>query len=1372
LIRFIILLIGRIADTLLYCVVFTTPRRSMSGQQNKESENDTDDRQMEYLQRLRTEATEHKGGYPSLRRYLEDDDQSRLFMSEPSLSTEGDRTGDSIHMSNLFSPHESSEEESITIPKASSPPPPSVQHLASMSSPGNTSISSRESPHFHNKVHMQFMQDKRSRLKIESTPYGPVLMSRPNPIMPDLSHRPQPSDNKKEYSDQLAPSSRSTSSVSLGQQMRAAEFLRDLKIQSIGALEDAGLNDYDSEPVTAPDRSEIDAVIRRQENIGDDTADDTIVMTLSDSDNDKDDDFDPLDWEQQNSADDEQTFERPRRMRRLLLNSSKVAASKTSPGHRRSRSGDGAAATLMTGGLDWKGMQEDKLHIPQSLDDDEEEDKGVHPLRKAYSFGAPSRTRNKLTRGLPGQPPSDGSPVFLMGTSATGAGQSPRKARKPPRQRRGISDRFDQQAASTSRSISAPRGQQFSSISTVAPMEIHQLQNRSQRLIPSTGNNSARFPVPFTSPMGVENGTFSHRMNASMSGSHASDSSNDSVSQIQQLDMIGDLSRSLPAFVGRHDFGGRYTRQFSDSSGSFDTMPSPGSTFSWISHARPSRPKSKQMSLEQELTEAKMPQMKGVHFHGNVQNEGDYSFCDGEDDGYYSQHDDNDNDAHEEGYTPINQMHASFRDADRLGPAEKNIEGFRVKTQRVDFAKAGNIPPSNGKPLPRKSPSGGKTIIDSDDKKFPTFACPRCGTVQRSFFTASTAPTQFEGPSSYLALYFAFYVVASLYIFGLEEGWKGLDCVYFAVITLTTTGLGDLVPTSDTAKIICSIFIYFGVACIGLLLGTYLAGMLDEKSYKEAMQSRVENCVECSQVKGARKLRTKRAVTPRGHPEALAVKFNANGIMSERHTCATDAHENMTQSAGEQTQKRRKHRHENSNQLGDTGSRDSEYFNSPASMQSLSSLPEASPTRETVPVRSPISGVNGFDVFAGEAPSPIHPTADPSSKSIGSPMTTQILGRQRRTRHQSFDVTNNSSFFSPPTKGWQADDDIFDSVPQGPIPENSAFHASFARSSPSVWNDDLHDHATAPHDDDSILSIDSERSEIDKSDSRIKTAKYVFLTLKQALMNSIVIIFVGGIGFVFIEKMTMVDSFYFTTALLTTVGYGDIAPVTDGGKLFATVYVLVAGTVLLNNMSLISMIPLELRRRRIEKAVLTQFGDQLDDAALEELATGPLIHRLNLSANNANGLNECTREMFSLAMLVRLGKVTERDVRHTFAAFKRLDVDSEGVLNSKTIISGKIKKHRSMKDLREGLSRSRSISPPPPLPSKPSTFYWFGKRGSLHEGDSRAFRFSNDRHASSGEELNQGEKAALLSGQNMNGHTFTWGTFAPQNHDEEKGLEF
>ena len=81
------------------------------------------------------------------------------------------------------------------------------------------------------------------------------------------------------------------------------------------------------------------------------------------------------------------------------------------------------------------------------------------------------------------------------------------------------------------------------------------------------------------------------------------------------------------------------------------------------------------------------------------------------------------------------------------------------------------------------------TSYSSDDKKYSTFICPRCKTRQREFFTVENAAGRLEGPGSYLALYFCVYVVCSLFIFGLEEGWKPLDCIYFAVITLTTAGL-------------------------------------------------------------------------------------------------------------------------------------------------------------------------------------------------------------------------------------------------------------------------------------------------------------------------------------------------------------------------------------------------------------------------------------------------------------------------------------------------------------------------------------------------------------------------------------------------------
>jgi len=163
--------------------------------------------------------------------------------------------------------------------------------------------------------------------------------------------------------------------------------------------------------------------------------------------------------------------------------------------------------------------------------------------------------------------------------------------------------------------------------------------------------------------------------------------------------------------------------------------------------------------------------------------------------------------------------------------------------------------------------------------------------------------------------------------------------------------------------------------------------------------------------------------------------------------------------------------------------------------------------------------------------------------------------------------------------------------------------------------------------------------------------------------------------------MSAVDSFYFTTVLLTSVGYGDIVPVTTEGKLFATVFVIIAGTVLLHNMTLISMIPIEISKRRMENAVLRQFGNQLSDDELHELSTGRLINRLKLATNRPDGLEECTREMFSLAMLVRLGRITENDVKATFAAFRRLDVGHYGKLNSRTIIEGEFKRQKSLVNL-------------------------------------------------------------------------------------------
>jgi voltage-gated potassium channel Kch len=51
-----------------------------------------------------------------------------------------------------------------------------------------------------------------------------------------------------------------------------------------------------------------------------------------------------------------------------------------------------------------------------------------------------------------------------------------------------------------------------------------------------------------------------------------------------------------------------------------------------------------------------------------------------------------------------------------------------------------------------------------------------------------------------------------------------------------------------------------------------------------------------------------------------------------------------------------------------------------------------------------------------------------------------------------------------------------------------------------------------------------------------------------------VILGIGTVFYHYSEGWSLVDSFYFSTITLTTIGYGDIAPTTDSSKIFTAFY--------------------------------------------------------------------------------------------------------------------------------------------------------------------------------------------------------------------------
>lgn len=68
--------------------------------------------------------------------------------------------------------------------------------------------------------------------------------------------------------------------------------------------------------------------------------------------------------------------------------------------------------------------------------------------------------------------------------------------------------------------------------------------------------------------------------------------------------------------------------------------------------------------------------------------------------------------------------------------------------------------------------------------------------------------------------------------------------------------------------------------------------------------------------------------------------------------------------------------------------------------------------------------------------------------------------------------------------------------------------------------------------------------------------KHVNTYFRLVGMLAIAVISIGTVFYHFVEKLSWVDAYYFSVITLATVGYGDITPHTDLGKIFTTFYVL------------------------------------------------------------------------------------------------------------------------------------------------------------------------------------------------------------------------
>jgi hypothetical protein len=727
-----------------------------------------------------------------------DEDSNHFFMSEPSIS----EAESSDHHLRLLSPMESlTDDQSIGDDFLPPPPPPRLLTTQAPASPGNTSLSSWESPHWNRRIHLHFSPDpKEDRRQNNSNGQRGFI----HPVAHHHAVPPQASTPDREFASDNQQSS--VSEVSSGQR-RADQFLRDLRMSSEGQVREslAVANDssFDSSyhmpnhhermqnvlrrTATAAAQQEhapsADTEVARNTTSTSDLAysersqdlqvtptDDTIVMTLSASEDERDTTTNPesgrpLDWEQQNSADDEKTAVfKPRIRTRGKVQAHRRQRSfgdGKQPGHRRQRSGDAAAATLSTGSADWKGMGQHKIPLAPvpGEEDDEDEDHGQtnnKRLQEREKDGKSNQTTFAKTTvdgsqdyRIPSNSAGDIAQfsMFALGSDAPAATTSRRSARRPrrdfrPRRKSWLELDSEESSSVTSNDFS-PRFAFQNPHSRHVRVASHPVPSSagfgpsswSEDMSPfSQPSQQNSLPPPNPPNPSFQFGTYHH-----------GDSEGQFSPRWQNSSTFSERTHSfdLPSVNSSHHsawFQAAKTER--PGATAEEGMGSPTSALSWLS-GKLGGGTGKKTEVDPEslsLLEKQGPKVETVR---SDDRDTSYSF-------------------QASGSESYDLSEGESRDRFISHVERKGDDGPSMGVIRNPFE---NL---NNRGFDRRRFSVQTNATPADEKKFQTYICPVCNTRQREFFTVSSAPKTFESASGYIAFYFSIYVIAALYVFGLQ----------------------------------------------------------------------------------------------------------------------------------------------------------------------------------------------------------------------------------------------------------------------------------------------------------------------------------------------------------------------------------------------------------------------------------------------------------------------------------------------------------------------------------------------------------------------------------------------------------------------------
>ncbi len=185
-----------------------------------------------------------------------------------------------------------------------------------------------------------------------------------------------------------------------------------------------------------------------------------------------------------------------------------------------------------------------------------------------------------------------------------------------------------------------------------------------------------------------------------------------------------------------------------------------------------------------------------------------------------------------------------------------------------------------------------------------------------------------------------------------------------------------------------------------------------------------------------------------------------------------------------------------------------------------------------------------------------------------------------------------------------------------------------------------------------------------------------------------IIVFVGASIIAYIENMAIKEAIYMCVVTICTVGYGDVVPVTDAGKLFMIFYSIFGCVLTARALGEIIRIPVAIREKGIETEVTKQFGTELSVEVLQGILENDFFKLIPNMRANKDCVSKCE---FMLLLLEMMGKVDEKDLLLASSIFDNFDILNIGVLSEDNLKESWLKANRLRQEnrLRAQLKRTK-----------------------------------------------------------------------------------